>query len=97
MTINNPMTQEREAAILEKIITFCGEKANISSAVAALTDLADGLDKHLIGKATTQEVMPLLGRVCIEINILQLILGDATEFEVDELERMDGLIPRGVR
>lgn len=97
MTNSNPMTQEREAAILEKIVSFCGEKANISSAVAALTDLADGLDKHLTGKATTQEVMPLLGRVCVEINLLQLILGDATEFEVAELERMDGLIPRSAR
>lgn len=97
MTNSNPMTQEREAAILEKIITFCGEKANISSAVAALTDLADGLDKHLTGGVTTQEIMPLLGRACMEINILQMILGDATEFEVEELERMDGLIPRKVR
>lgn len=97
MTNSNPMTQEREAAILEKVISFCGEKANISSAVAALTDLADGLDKYLTGKATTQEIMPLLGRVCVEINLLQLILGDATEFEVEELERIDKLIPRGVR
>ena len=97
MTSNNPMTQEREATILEKIITFCGEKANISSAVAALTDLADGLDKHLTGKVTTQEVMPLLGRVCVEINLLQMILGDAAEFEVDELERMDSLIPRNAK
>lgn len=97
MTNSNPMTQEREAAILEKVVSFCGEKANISYAVAALSDLADGLDKHLTGKATTQEVMPLLGRVCVEINLLQMILGDATEFEVAELERMDGLIPRGAR
>ena len=97
MTKSNPMTQEREAAILEKIVSFCGEKDNISSSVAALSDLADGLDKHLTGKATTQEVMPLLGRACVEINLLQLILGDATEFEVAELERMEGLIQRGVR
>ena len=97
MTNSNPMTHEREAAILEKIISFCGPKACISSSVAALTDLADGLDKHLTEKATTQEIMPLLGRVCVEINLLQLILGDATEFEVEELERIDKLIPRGVR
>lgn len=94
MKNSNPMTQEREATILEKSIRFCGEKESISIAVAALTDLADGLDKHLTGKTTTQEIMPILGRVCVEINLLQLILGDATDFEVEELERMDTLIQR---
>lgn len=92
MKNNQPMTAEREAAILERSIDRCGEKGSISGAIGAFNELSEALDRYLCGQCSGQEVVDIMGQACVEINILELIFGDATEFEIAELERMDALL-----
>lgn len=86
------MTQEREAAILEGAINKFGIRLQVIVAVEELSELQKELTKWLRGKCNPSGLLEEMADVSIMLNQLQLIFGDPTEYEIEKLERLEGLV-----
>ena len=82
------MTQEREAAILEKAVETFGEKAHIVTAISSMSDLQNALVRTLAGYPDKACLLMSIAKVCMAMDILQLIYGDAVEQELEQLEEL---------
>ena len=88
----NGMTQEREAAILERAISKFGPGAQILKAVEELGELSVELARDLNGLGRTEAIREEMADAFIMLNQLELIFGDVTEIEVAKLERLERMI-----
>ena len=92
-TTNEPMTQEREAAILEGAITHFGAEAQIIKAIEELGELSVELARDLNETPGRPDALKEeLADAFIMLNQLELIFGDVTEIEIAKLERLEGMI-----
>ena len=94
--MNNLMTQEREAAILEGAIRNFGVNNQIIVAIEEMTELTQALTKWLrnpgIGRET--DIREEMADVWIMLNQLALIFGDCTDEEIFKLERLERTVQR---
>lgn len=86
------MTQEREAAILEGAIKKFSPYHQVIVAIEELSELQKELTKWLRGKYNPAGMLEEMADVSIMLNQLQLIFGDPTEYEIEKLERLEGLV-----
>ena len=88
----NGLTQEREAAILERAISKFGTGAQILKAVEELGELSVELARDLNGLGRTEAIREEMADAFIMLNQLELIFGDVTEIEIAKLERLERMI-----
>lgn len=96
-TTNEPMTQEREAKILEGAIEKFGAEAQIIKAIEELGELSVELARDLNEiPGRLDALKEELADAFIMLNQLELIFGDVTEIEVAKLERLERMIEDAV-
>lgn len=96
-TTNEPMTQEREAKILEAAITKYGTVPQVIVAIEEQAELIKAICKFLRHTLCSQyEEAAVLASmseeradVSIMLNQLDLIFGDNVEKEIEKLERLE--------
>ena len=99
--MENEMTQEREAKILERAVKTYGGYAQVDMAIEEMAELTKALLKHrraldAVGtdgleslKDKTDDVLEEMADVGIMLNQLALIFGDPIEQEIAKLERLE--------
>lgn len=97
------MTQQREAAILEKAVETFGPEAQVVVAIEECSELIKALTKWLRAgdcsnvmpeqfKAIHTGIKEEMADVSIMLNQLELIFGDSNEEEIAKLERLEKLL-----
>ena len=92
MENKHKMTQEREAAILNRAISHFGTAAQITKAVEELGELTVELARDLNGLGRTAAIREELADAFVMLNQLKLIYGDVSEIEAAKLERLARMI-----
>lgn len=94
-----PMTAEREVAIMEAAIATYGETKQIIKAIEELSELQKTLCKYLLCaemvdadsdlmKLTLGHISKEMADVSIMLSQLELIFGDPTDWEIRKLEKL---------
>ncbi len=97
MNMEQEMTQEREAKILEGAINTWGERAQVIVAIEEMSELTKALTKWLRNRLVSQgnyeqvlaDVREEMADVGIMLNQMCLIFGDPTEEEIQKLTRLE--------
>ena len=94
-----PMTAQREVAIMEAAIAKWGENAQIGMAIEEMSELTKALCKYArvaghadadsdLMKLTIGNILEEMADVSIMLSQMELIFGDPTDWEIRKLERL---------
>lgn len=91
------MTAEREGKILEDIISLNKRERTVRYCAATLADAGVYIATELLAgdddkPETVRNIKSAIARVAITASILELIFGDTSEEEIEELEDLERIV-----